>query len=87
MTDAHFHSGAFGINGIIEPVFDPLLDNLSLSHPLYCPLFSLFQPFSSALVHKITTYKKVSALTTYLLVHELTFVFYSEPLEEGPGAS
>ena len=66
IIEDHFHSGAFGIDGMIERVFDPLLDDLSLGHPLYRPLLALFQTFASALAHKITNYKKVRSLYLWL---------------------
>lgn len=66
MKDDRFMVRSFGITGMIEKVFDPLLDILDLDHPNYRDLHDLFGKFATLLSRRLTNYKKVCNLLYYL---------------------
>ena len=55
-------SGPHGIDGMIEKIFYPLIDDLPLEHPLYTNLYGLLQTFAAALAQKLSNHKKVCLL-------------------------
>lgn len=67
MKDDRLLVGPLGITGMIEKVFDPLLDELPLDHPWYTELYNLFMEFASLLGRRLTNYKKVRIFVSVLL--------------------
>ncbi|KAF5339992.1 hypothetical protein D9611_012377 [Ephemerocybe angulata] len=59
MVDRKLLVGRFGMQGMLEEIFDPLLDDMDLDHPLYYPLFNMLEAFASALARKLTNWTKV----------------------------
>lgn len=72
MRDDRLLVGPFGITGMIEKLFDPLLDELPLDHPWYHILFDMFSTFAALLARRITNFKKVCHLSGASLLPQLT---------------
>lgn len=62
LKESKLYVGPFGITGMIEKVFDPVINELLLDHPLYDSLFALFSTMAGILARRLSNYKKVCVL-------------------------